>query len=518
MNQRFAIHRVIPVGILTAALVLPGSSSFAQQSDSSSLPRAQQLPPSGRAQSGSTVQAEQSSSANGGTSSANTVNSTIQVSGSYQGSTPDPNAPQGPLTLEIADAIRRGLRFNLGAVSANTSVKQLRGERLAALSKMLPNIYGTLSENGAKIDLASQGLSSGTFGSSIPLPTTVGPFHYYSALANLSEDLSVTSLYNLRQSQASADAAQMSAQDARELIVLAVGGSYLRVLASKANVQSQEAQVKQAAATFKQSEHQYEAGTKASIDRNKSFVEYHTEQQRLISLRGDLLKQTMQLARLIGLRVGQVFTLSEELPAQVPEAISLEQALKLAFEERSDLKAARLQLKAASEAHRAAKAEYLPSLGVSGNYGVEGINPNKGASVFQAAATITIPIFQGGRVRADVEQADAALTQREAEYADEKGAVELDVRQAYVDLQVATEQIAVAIENRKVAAEILTQSLDRFAAGVTNSVEVVQSQETVASAERDYVSTLLSLNLARISLARATGQAEQFIPNMLKGN
>jgi outer membrane protein TolC len=247
-------------------------------------------------------------------------------------------------------------------------------------------------------------------------------------------------------------------------------------------------------------------------------VEYHTEQQRLTSLRGDLLKQTMQLARLIGLPVGQVFTLSEDLPAQVPEAVSLEEALKLAFEERSDLKAARLQLKAASEAHRASRVEYLPSLGVNGNYGVEGINPNKGASVFQAAATVTIPIFQGGRVKADVEQADAALSQRQAEYADEKGAVELDVRQAYVDLQVATEQIAVAIENRKVAAEILTQSLDRFAAGVTNSVEVVQSQETVASAERDYVSTLFSLNLARISLARATGQAEQFIPNMLKGN
>jgi len=517
MSQRFAIH-LIPFVVLANAFVVLGGASFAQQSDSSSLPRAEQLSPSGRAQSGGTVQAGQSSSGNGGSSSVNTVNSTIQVSGAYQGSTPDPNAPQGPLTLNIADAIRRGLRFNLGAISANASVMQLRGERLAALSKMLPNIYGTVSENGAKIDLATQGLGSGAFGPSLPIPTAVGPFHFYSALANVSEDLSMTALHNLRQSQASAEAAQMSAQDARELIVLAVGGTYLRVLASKANVLSQESQVKQAAATFKQTEHQYQAGTKASIDGNKSFVEYHTEQQRLTSLRGDLLKQTMQLARLIGLPVGQVFTLSEDLPAQVPEAVPLEQALQLAFEERSDLKAARLQLKAASEAHSASKAEYLPSLEVRGDYGLEGINPNKGVSVFQAAATVTIPIFQSGRVRADVEQADAAFSQRQAEYADEKGVVELDVRQAYVDLQVATEQIAVAIENRKVAAEILTQSLDRFAAGVTNSVEVVQSQETVAAAERDYVSTLFSLSLARIGLARATGQAEQFIPNMLKGN
>jgi outer membrane protein TolC len=517
--QRLAIH-LISFGILAIAVATFTGPTSAQQgstSDASSLPKAQQVPPSGRATSGGGVQTQQSSNGNGGTSSVNTVNSTIQVSGAYQGSTPDPNAPHGPLTLNIADAIARGLRFNLGAISANSSVKQLRGERLAALSLMLPNIYATLSETGAKIDLETQGLSAGTFGS-VALPTTVGPFHYYSALANVTEDFSITSLHNLRQAQASAEAAQMSAQDARELIILAVSGTYLQILASKANVASQEAQVKQAEATFKQSEDRYAAGTKPVIDRNRSFVEFHTQQQRLTSLRGDLVKETMQLAALIGLPVGQLLTLREDLPAHVPEAISLEEAIKLALDKRSDLKSARLQLTAATEAHKASKAEYLPALSVAGNYGLEGVNPNKGASVFQASGTVTIPIFQSGRVKADIEQADAALSQRQAEYADEERVVELDVRQAYVDLQVATEQIAVARENRRVAAETLRESLDRFAAGVTDSVEVVQSQETVASAERDYISSLFSLNLSRISLARAIGQAEQFIPNMLKGN
>jgi outer membrane protein TolC len=209
----------------------------------------------------------------------------------------------------------------------------------------------------------------------------------------------------------------------------------------------------------------------------------------------------------------------EDLPAQVPPAISIDDEIKLALDERSDLKAARLQLRAAEETRRSSRSEYLPSLSVNGNYGIEGQNPQQGAvSVFQAAASVTIPIFQGGRVRADIEQADAAISQRQAEYADEKGAVELDVREAYIDLQVASEQVGVAQENRKVAAETLQQSLDRFAAGVTTSVEVVQSQESVASAERDYIGSLFSLNLARISLARATGQIESFIPNMLKGN
>ncbi len=501
-------------------LMILGTVSVAQQGSpgSSSLSKATQVTLSGRGNSGESVQASQSSSGNGRGASVNTVNTTIQVSGTYQGSVPDPHAPQGPLSLNIADAIQRGLRFNLGSVSADASVRRLRGERLFALSEMLPNIYASLSENGAKIDLQAEGLSSGTFGGSIPLPTTVGPFHYYSALANASESLSMTSFYNLRQSQASENAARMSAEDARELIILAVSGTYLRALASKANVASQEAQVKQAEATYRQSVNQYEAGTTPVIDRNRNFVEFSTEQQRLSSLRGDLTKQTMQLARLIGLPVGQALNLAEGLPATVPEAVPLEEAVKLAFAERSDLKAARLQLKAAQEAHKASNAEYLPSLVIQGNYGLEGVNPNQGAQVFQAAGTINIPIFLGGRVHADIEEADAALSQRQAEYADEKGVVELDVREAYVDLQVATEQIAVAQENRQVAAETLAQSLDRFAAGVTNSVEVVQSQESVASAERDYVSSLFSLNLARISLARATGQAEKFIPNMLKGN
>jgi outer membrane protein TolC len=511
MSNQFSVGR--SAGVFIGAIAVFCAASFAQQA-SPEMPKAKQVTTSGRSQSGG-AQVQQSSNSTGSSATTNTVNSTIQVTAPYQGSIRDPKAASGPLTLNIADAIQRGLRFNLGTVSASSSVRQLRGERLAALSQMLPNIYGTLSETASKLDLQAAGIS-GALGPSVP--TTVGPFHYYSAFANLSENLSMTSLHNWRGSKAAADAAQMSARDAREIIILAVSGTYLQILASQANVLSQESQVKEADATFRQSQREYQAGTKPVIDRNRSFVQFHTEQQRLTSLRADLVKQFMQLARLIGLPVTQVLTLSEELPADVPQAVPVEEAVKLAMENRSDLKASRLQLRAAQEAHKASKAEYLPSLGVSGYYGLQGINPDKGVGVFQAAATINIPIFQSGRVKADIEQADAAVSQRQAEYDDELGAVELDVRQSYVDLQVAKEQIEVAAQNRKIAGETLTQSLDRFAAGVTNSVEVVQSQETVASAERDYVSTLFTLNLARIRLARAVGLAEQFIPNMLKGN
>jgi outer membrane protein TolC len=197
---------------------------------------------------------------------------------------------------------------------------------------------------------------------------------------------------------------------------------------------------------------------------------------------------------------------------QVPDVVPLEEGIKIALDERPDLKAARLQLKAAAEARRASKAEYLPSLSINGNYGLEGINPNKGVSAYQVSAGLNIHIFDSGRVKSDVDQADAVFSQLQAQYDDLKAAVDLDVRQAYVDLQVASEQLKVAQENRQLAAETLTQSVDRFASGVTNSVEVVQSQETVAAAEQDYISTLFSLNLSRIASPRQPGRPNNSFP------
>ena len=87
-----------------------------------------------------------------------------------------------------------------------------------------------------------------------------------------------------------------------------------------------------------------------------------------------------------------------------------------------------------------------------------------------------------------------------------------------LDLKVASQQVQVAESNRTLAKSTLQQSLDRYAAGVADAVEVVQSQETLASAEHDYISSLYSLNLGKISLARAKGNAEETIPDMLKGN
>jgi outer membrane protein TolC len=291
------------------------------------------VPLSGRSQSGGAVQSQQTSTGSG-TSSINTINSTVQVTGSYQGSVSGP-ATYGVLKLTVAEAIRRGLLYNLGTVGASASLKQARGRRLSSLSQMLPNIYGSLAENGAKADLQAEGLTpslfSGSAGGGFSLPTTVGPYHYYSAQANAEESVSLTGFYNVRTANASLHATEFDGAEARELIVLAVGGTYLRLLASKANVMAEEGEVKQVEESYKQTAAEFEAGVKDVIDNNKSLIQFRTEQERLSSLRSDLIKQTMQLARIIGLPPGQRIEFQEDLPEGVPDAQTLGEAIQQAI-------------------------------------------------------------------------------------------------------------------------------------------------------------------------------------------
>jgi outer membrane protein TolC len=172
-------------------------------------------------------------------------------------------------------------------------------------------------------------------------------------------------------------------------------------------------------------------------------------------------------------------------------------------------------VQAAEIARKAAIAERYPSAELSGDYGVIGTSPQNSHGTFAVTATLRVPVWQGGRVRGDIEQADAALQQRRLEYNDLRGRVDADIRQAFLDLGDAASRIAVADSSRNLAQETLSQARDRFAAGVADTIEVVQAQEAVAAAEQDYIGSLLAHNLAKASLARAMGQADQGVQQLL---
>jgi outer membrane protein TolC len=337
----------------------------------------------------------------------------------------------------------------------------------------------------------------------------VGPFNYFDARANFTESLSLTGVRNWRSSQENLRSAELSIKDSRELVALAVSGSYLRLLASAARIQTVNAQIESAAAIHQQAVDRHQNGLNARIDVNRSLVELQTQQQRLTSLTNDFEKQKITLARLIGLPMAQAFSLADPIPSPQLEAPELDPLIQQALAGRADVQAAAAQVKSAEFTRKAAVAENYPSLDVTADYGAIGTNPSQSHGTFSVTGAVRFPIYRFGRIRADVDQADAALAQRRAEYEDLKGRAEQDVRTARLDLTAASQQVRVAQSNRELAADTLVQSRDRFRAGVADTVEVVQAQESVAGAEQDYISALYALDLAQVSLARAIGQTEQ---------
>jgi outer membrane protein TolC len=448
----------------------------------------------------------------------NTINPSIQVEGPYVGSV-QIKPFSGKLSLR--EAVERGLQYNLGAVGASQSIRQASGQTRVARSELLPNVNGGLSETVEQLNLRAQGIHFNA--PSIPgipglnIPSIVGPFNYFDLRATLTQTVvDLTASNNYRAAKESLQASRYSARDARDLVVFAVGGAYVQVIAAAARVQSARAQLDTANALYKQTSEQRGVGLVAQIDVNRSRVQMLTQQQRLVSLENDLAKQKINLARIVGLPPNDRYDLSDDVPYTAPPAIDAEDALKQAFELRSDLKAAEAQVRAAERARSAARAERLPSLSVSADYGAIGLNPAQSHGTFSVAGSLKFPIWQGGRIEGDIEQASAVLAQRQSELADLRGQVEADVRKAYLDVEAARSQVEVARENIQVSQDNLKLTRQRFDAGVADNVTVVQSQESLAGAELDYINSVFAHNVAKISLARAIGRAAEDMPGFLQ--
>jgi outer membrane protein TolC len=281
-------------------------------------------------------------------------------------------------------------------------------------------------------------------------------------------------------------------------------------------VQSARAQLDVSNALYGQVSQQHAVGLVAQIDVNRSRVQMLTQRQRLVSLQNDFAKQKINLARMVGLPPNDGYEIADDVPFAPAPAITVEEALRQAFELRSDLKATQVQVRAAERARSAARAERLPSLSLTADYGVIGTNPAHAHGTFAVAGSLKFPIWNGGRIEGDVEQADAALTQRHAEMDDLRGQIETDVRKAYLDLEAASSQVEVATENLQVTQENLKLTRQRYDAGVTDNVEVVQSQDSVAGADLDYINSVFAHNVAKLALARAVGRAADNLAEFIK--
>ena len=449
----------------------------------------------------------------GAVSSGPTVQVTIPPSvtqNGFTGSVPENKLSTEPLQVSFLDAIDRGLRQNLGLLLSSDETLAARGEKWKQLSNLLPNIDARAQETAQQTSASALGLR-------IPgIPRVIGPFGYFDVRAFLTQ--SVFNWNYIQKERAAVEnlrAAQYSYKEARELVVLVAGNAYLQAIASGARVEASEAQLKTAQALYDRASDQQKAGVIPAIDALRAQVELQSRKHQLIAVRNDLAKQKLTLSRIIGLPLGQEFVLTDKAPYDMLVPPPLDEALRRAYSARADYQAALAQMRSAELSRRAATAEHYPSFDLEGDYGDIGVNPASSNGTFHVVGTLTVPIFQGGKAHADVLQAEATLRQVKARLDDLRGQIDNDVRNALLDLNAAADQVEVARSAVDLAEQTLTQAQDRFAAGVTDNLEVVQAQESVASAHENYISSLYAHNLAKVELARSLGNAEQGVKQYL---
>ena len=426
--------------------------------------------------------------------------------GAFNGSARIDKVTPDVLKISILDAIDRGIRHNLGLLLSQEQTQVARAQYRRSLSSLLPNVSGRATDSIQQINLAAFG---------IPLPAgltspVVGPFNVIDARAAFTQTLvDFNAINRLRQSAENEKAAKFTVADARELVVLVVGNQYLQTQAAASRLQTSKTQLETAQTIFRQTQDQKNAGVAAGIDVLRAQVQMQTQQQRVLSAQDQYEQQRMALARIIGLPVAQNYDLTDQVPYGPSPAIDLEIGLKRAYEQRPEFLAAEARNRALELSVKAAKGELLPVVELNGDYGVLGKNFSTLENTYTFAAGVRIPIFQGGRARADVAQAESDLRQSRLQLEDLRNRIEVDVRSALLDVNTSAQQVSVAQSSIGLAAEQLKQSQDRFAAGVAGTLDVVQSQEAVATANESYIQALYLNNVAKLTLARALGVAEE---------
>jgi outer membrane protein TolC len=428
---------------------------------------------------------------------------------SFQGSVPQGQASANPIPLTLGEAITRGLKANLGFLTSEQSSREIRAQRLRALSTLLPKITGQVNAVDQQINLQALG-----FLFSVPgIPTIVGPYSYESALANVNATLfDFSAISNYKASREDTKAALLTVKNARDLVVQAVGNAYLQIIADSARITAAQAEIAADQAVYTNAARRHDAGTAIGIDVLRSEVELKQRQQQLVAATNQHAKDKLVLGRVIGLAVGQDFTVADPAPSVPLAAISLRDALSKAYDHRPDYQAAKARVLAAQFSLRGAKAERYPTITANGYYGAEGLQLfTQSHGVFNATGSLQFNIFDGGRIKADILQNDAELRNRRNELENLRGQIDLEVRSALLDLNSAQAQVDVAQTNLRLATQTVEQSRDRFTAGVTNTVEVVQAQQALADANENLISAQYQYNVAKVSLARSLGLAEENI-------
>ncbi len=412
-------------------------------------------------------------------------------------------AAQTPQRLTLKEAVDLGLRHNLRVLVAGTQVDEAAGTRERRLSALLPVARAESYANVQTRNLRA-------FGIEVPgAPAVVGPFSNYDFRIYAEQPvLDLRAWHRWKAGGLNEEAARENYQDVRDLIVRQVAALYLNAQAAAARAEAAESRVATAERLDQLARDQREAGVATGVDVLRAQVELAHERQRLLEARNTTQQTLLSLKRAIGLGLGAPIELAEPLdfkPVVTPDVAG---ALAAALENRPDYRTLETQHHALEREEKANRARHYPRIAVGGNYGGLGrtLGDIRGTGLLQG--TVSITLFDRDR-QGERTEIDSRRQRLQHQLNDLRQGIEQELRDALLVLESAAQEVAVAEQGRALAERELDLARERFQAGVTNNIEVISAQESLARAQENRILALARYSDAKAALARALGATER---------
>jgi len=418
-------------------------------------------------------------------------------------------ASGGVLPLSLDEAITRAVATNLGVELAVTNQARIRGLQSTVLNALTPSLKASGSSSTQEINLAAMGFKSATiaaFGLNPADFPTIVKVNVTNAQVSLNQQLfNVPAYFLYRASQKAGTVATMQTANARESVALRTGMQYLRILADAAQIENARSQVESDRVAFEQARDRQQAGVGVHLDTLRAEVQLKNEQQVLISTESTYLKDKIALNRTMGIAADQEIELTDKTPYADVAMLSHDDLLARAYTGRQDLLGLEAQREVLMRTERAARYERLPTVAMSGYYGVIGETTGLYHGVFSAMGRLNFPIFEEAQFRGEREVAQSQLSSVARQIDSLRGTIDQQVRSSMLDIASSHELVRVARSNVDLAKQELSDSEQRFTAGVDDTLPVVQAQATLAAAENQLVQATYQYNVAKLQLGSSVG-------------
>jgi outer membrane protein len=415
------------------------------------------------------------------------------------------NAPTEVLRLTLDQAVALALKQNTTAQIAVIQAAEAVQDKNVARAALLPQAQLDSSDAVRRVNIEAQ------FGKPIiGFPEHIGPIQVFQAGPSFSAPVFDLTLWRRYQAERSlANAQKANSLSTREQVVLLVVSQYIGTLRAVATVQAASSRVDLAQALYNQAADLQHEGVGTGIDTLRANVELQNEKQRLLEAEADRETSLSALSRLLNLDPRQTIELGDSLSYFETPQPEVEQSIEEALSTRYEWKSLNDQIKAATWQKKQAWDARLPSVKVDGDWQYQGTRLNNGIPTYNYEVDLSMPLFTGGRIRAETTRADLEIQRLQQQQADLRNQIGLDVKNALINLTSARSQVQVANLGVQLSKEEVDQARDRFRAGVANNIEVIQAQDSLARANDNQIAALYRFNQARADLARSVGQMER---------